>query len=122
MTEMQLRQLKRDLPVDVSDARTQMNYKPLRTFHTINNPALLEEMTSPGHKAIMHIRQRDDGRPQNDSPTYNNRDLDLTNTQARDISPTERQLERIVRDVQYPDDSTILNPPKPEDRGARMPF
>ena len=89
----------------------------------MNNPALLEEMTSPGHKAIMHIRQRDEGHPQNnDSPTYNNGDLDLTNTQVRDKSPTERQLERIVRDVQYPDDSTLLNPPIPEDRGARLPF
>ena len=48
--------------------------------------------------------------------------MDLTNNQARDISPTERQLERIVRDVQYPDDSTIMKTPIPEDRGVRVPF
>ena len=64
MTEMQMRQLKKDLAVDVSDLRTQLNYKPLRTFHAMNNPVLREEMTSPAHKAIQHFRQRDEGREQ----------------------------------------------------------
>ncbi len=86
----------------------------------MNNPALREEMTSPAHKAIMHFRQRDDGKGEEEgkSPTYNNGDLDLTNNiqGTREISPTERQIERIVREVQYPDDSTVIKTPIPNER------
>ena len=66
----------------------------------MNNPALKEELTSPAHKAIMYMAQKDDGKggpPEQDGqhPHYNNGDLDLTNTHGvgsgrRDISPTER--------------------------------
>lgn len=78
-------------------------------------------MTSPAHKAIMYMRQKDDGKAQDEQqPNYNNGDLDLTNNQGlgmgRDISPTERQIERIVRDAQYPDDSTIMKTPVPPER------
>lgn len=77
MTEMQMQQLKKELALDVSDLRTQLNYKPLRTFHAMNNPALREEMTSPALKVKQFMLQHDDG-SRDDAPQYNNGDLDLS--------------------------------------------
>ena len=58
LTEMQMLQLKKELQSDTSELRQQVNMKPLRTFHSMNDPALRDEMTSPAHRVKMYMIQK----------------------------------------------------------------
>jgi hypothetical protein len=55
ITEMQMVQLKKELQAEASEQRQQVNMKPLRTFHSMNDPALRDEMTSPAHRVKMYM-------------------------------------------------------------------